>query len=876
MAPRFIKPDALTILPKVFAHQGRNVLAVSVFAGFVLDGEPRLLDEGDLWDAASASLSRDQVLDQGMPKPGAEFLLAGAVFAEGGREAPMVQATVRVGGLAKTIYAFGDRVWTETLGLGRRMSDPSPFNRMDLSWARAFGGSDYPDNPDGLGLHLARISSGRTIQPLPNFEYPDSLITAPADRPRPAGFGPLGLTWPKRLANLGRFDDRWLRDVWPGLPDDFDFRAFNLAPADQRIQGFFKGDETVVLLHLHPEQPRIETRLPALRLRLFINRHNKNDEVFEELPARLDTIWLFPHLRTGVLIWRGVSQVGDDEAAELSHVVACPEPMIEPPRPAEVYRAMIGQGPPEETPAEPPEAPEVAPRAEAPEPSPGEPYELSEEMKNAWAGLAAKAEEIKAREAEFEAKLKSIGLDPSLVPEPPSGVVTPPRPDLPPSLDPLERLKRIKAHTEILEADLDNRLKSIGLDPSLIPEPDPRAGSVMSPQDLIAALESIGMEDKEGLLDEMREMLLAKETIGRLRAERPPLPEPEVEAEAESASEVEPPSGALTRQQVIDGHAAGRSFAGLNLTGLDLSGCELAGLDLKGAVLENVSFSGADLSGADLRDAILTGADLSQARLAGASISAAAASGTKWIAADLHQADLSQALLNGSDLTGADLRDAVLDRADCSKATLSGIKGIGLRARRTQFYRADLSAADVRETEMTGADLTGSKMDGANFSGAGMRDARLADSKGPGALFKDADLRSSRVAGRTDLSGVDFTQADLSGVYWEDADLSGADFTRANLSQASLTRCSLRQASLTKAQADRADLSNSNLDQADCRFLNLFQGSLRKADLRRTDLRSSNLFAVDLYQSIHDKTLLDGANLNRTVLTLWRDKEASK
>jgi hypothetical protein len=105
--------------------------------------------------------------------------------------------------------------------------------------------------------------------PAPQFEEPGNpidrldLVTQPigpltpaqmadaarAYRHRPAGFGAIGRAWTPRLQRAGTYDDRWLRDRWPGLPGDFDFGYWNGAPVDQQI-AYPPPDMTIELFNL--------------------------------------------------------------------------------------------------------------------------------------------------------------------------------------------------------------------------------------------------------------------------------------------------------------------------------------------------------------------------------------------------------------------------------------------------------------------------------------------------------------------------------------------------------------------------------------------------------------------------------------------------
>ena len=618
MATSILKPDTMTVLPKIFGQGGRNVLCVNVFAGFTLEAKSRLINEDQLWEAAAMVLNKDQVLDQGLPKPQAEVLLAGKCFAQGRKPVPALEVSFSLGGLIKKAYVFGNRRWESTTGgLMTTMSESEPFTEMDLTWSRAFGGPDFPDNPEGVGLGEVRDMTGRTFFPLPNLEDPQRLIASPKDRPSPICFGPLGLSWPNRLKNLGTFDDRWLIEHWPGLPDDFDFRAFNLAPMDQRIQGFFRGDEKITARYLHPDRSLIESSLPGLRMRIFISRKNGEQDAFQELTSRLDTVWIFPHLDRGALIWRGTIAAADEEAAEISHILTYPENLSDSPHPPEYYRDLMS-APQVEEPAAPLE-PVPPPEEVSPEgPSP-EPVAASPAASDVAVPLTETAEKIKALEAQLASHLRSMGIDPDQIAEdPPGPSPLPEHPDLPDDLAPAERLDRIKSHADGLEKKLDAMLKSMGVDP-LADAPETVSTASMPVETLIAALKGIGGDNQE-FIAELEEMSAENKRLDRELAERPPVPEPQPEEAPVSVQACV----SLTREDVLAGHAAGSSLAGQDLTGLDLSGCDLTGIDLKDAVLEKTNFSGAVLARADLTRALAAGADFSQARLNGAILTGAA------------------------------------------------------------------------------------------------------------------------------------------------------------------------------------------------------------------------------------------------------------
>jgi hypothetical protein len=181
----------------------------------------------------------------------------------------------RVGPVQKMLRVSGDRVWD-----GSGPTPPQPFLQMPLVYERAFGGvdsrSDTPErdwewrNPVGVGFAVSRENLAGT--PVPNIEYPGELINSWNDRPNPAGFGPIACHWQPRAGFAGTYDEKWMKERQPLLPEDFDDHFFQAAPTDQQAPVFLRGGEPVALLRLTPEGdlrfqlPRI---FPGFETRFF-------------------------------------------------------------------------------------------------------------------------------------------------------------------------------------------------------------------------------------------------------------------------------------------------------------------------------------------------------------------------------------------------------------------------------------------------------------------------------------------------------------------------------------------------------------------------------------------------------------------------------
>jgi hypothetical protein len=130
-----------------------------------------------------------------------------------------------------------------------------------MVYERAYGGVDLStrDTPspqwdvrNPIGTGFAVSASAVDGMRLPNIEYPDQPITRWKDRPAPAGFGPVCAHWQPRASFAGTYDERWERERLPLLPEDFDDRHYQCAPADQQPPEFLRGGELVVLVNLTP------------------------------------------------------------------------------------------------------------------------------------------------------------------------------------------------------------------------------------------------------------------------------------------------------------------------------------------------------------------------------------------------------------------------------------------------------------------------------------------------------------------------------------------------------------------------------------------------------------------------------------------------
>lgn len=330
------------LLLNYFGLKDKYYASFTVMTFFGFDDPDNAISEQEMWPFIQGELGKETIFDMAMPKPRGEVFIHGRCFAPDGKPRPAAQVSFQMGALAKTLDIFGNRFWKLAGGALQVISDPEPFTEMPITYAQAFGGKGFDRNPLGKGFAPLLSPSGDEILPLPNIEDPQRLIGSPSDRPGPAGFGPLDFTWPQRAKKLGTYDDKWFRERWPFYPEDIDWTFFNAAPDDQQQEGFFRGAETFIVKNMHPAKPLVQSRLPALRQRCFINqstdlKKKDSENIFREVTTRLETVWIFPHAERGIAVYRGTAEVADDEALDVRQLFLATEGLEEQPRTIEHY-----------------------------------------------------------------------------------------------------------------------------------------------------------------------------------------------------------------------------------------------------------------------------------------------------------------------------------------------------------------------------------------------------------------------------------------------------------------------------------------------------------------------------------------------------------
>ena len=847
---RVIKSFSASLLTRSFELHRKQYLGVTVLLFSPLGKAAALLPEKELWPFWATQPEAQGPLDEGIPRRFAEYLVCGSGYTQSQRR-DAVAVRAQVGGLKKELVVWGQRHWD-----GLSPTPAQAFASMRLGWAQAYGGEDFAANPVGSGRKEQEIE-GLRVRPLPRIEYPQHPLVSPRGEGVPAGLGPIDMLWASRAALRGSYDAAWFKDHYPGLAPDVDWRFFNVAPADQRQDLAFVGDEAYSFQNLHPQCAVIEGRLPGLRTRVFAQRGASsalNNAALEELRTPLMALWFFPEAERVVQVYQGVMEVAEDDASDVGLLTVGVERLGQA-RPAEHYRAVVEKRLDKKRgPLEALRDSDLAP-AEITQP-------LHDFKPTPNRGLERSMRRAEQEREAIRAEVASHGLDPDEHAPPVKG----PAPPKVESLDDLlaasehmerqgeELLQKAKVEKASTLATLKESSVAQGWDFGLI-ESEMAGEMSRGPPKAMA----------QAMTDELKQLIISGQKLGGdVRELQEILDDEEVQARWVKSDEGvlnsyramaqhQLPTHALSqsssqdlRDKVVAAHAAAQSMLGWDLTGVDLSGLDLHGADLRQALLESANLSRCNLAGAQLDGAVLVrtlidSSALQKASLVGVNLSQATLHNSSLAGADLRQAQLEGTTLEKLDLSGCRLdelrlKDVVFKGVDFSRCTSESLLFFhGLDLQLARFKGVDFKQAVFQACQLTGVDLSGAKFGKVAFVGTQADNARfngvhigagcfamgcsLQRASFHGAQMQQVCLRGTPMAGAVLTSAVlrnsDFSECDLRGARFAGADARGARFVRARLEGASLASANLANAVLQHAWLSDTDFMHANLHEAD-------------------------------------------------------------
>jgi hypothetical protein len=267
-------------------RKGAEQLVVATKATYAISdrGELQIAGEQDPFhlaeeffgDPTATSIRHEAEL--GPPKLTTDAFLVGSAVATDGqgspRPAPHVEVRFRIGDREKVAMVIGNRYWVRSAG-GVTFTDAEPFDAMPLMWENSFGGTDLtpsdsvhhssePRNPVGRGFRARHSQAEWEGVPLPNIENPSDYLRSLGQVVEPIGFGPVGRSWQPRVQYAGTYDERWIAEKMPLLPEDFDDRFHNAAPPDMVLPAYVAPGDWVDVVGC-TTSGRVYFQLPDVR-----------------------------------------------------------------------------------------------------------------------------------------------------------------------------------------------------------------------------------------------------------------------------------------------------------------------------------------------------------------------------------------------------------------------------------------------------------------------------------------------------------------------------------------------------------------------------------------------------------------------------------
>ena len=926
-----IKPLDISLLHKVFEWNYEQQFVATAMIGFSLDNGESML-ETELWKFISEQLGKDVALDFCMPKPKSEALVYGSYYSPTCKEVTADRVGFSLGTISKELSVIGDRYWRPLIG----PTPPQPFMTMPVDYAHAFGGAGFDRNPDGKGAVEIKLESGETVVPMPNIEDPDNLITGKGQRPDPAGFRPLDAMWPQRSSKLGTYDDKWIRERAPAFPEDLDWSHFNTAAPDQWQDEFFSGDESFEIAHMHPQEARIKGVLPGYRVRCFINMVTDDGAApdFREIEMRAETVCFFPHAKVGVLIYRGMEKVTQDDGSDIRDIITGYEWLSSSAKEPDHYRLAIHHRQDEATRLNYimttldliPEG-VICGFARLLRDTQGPELAM---MKN----LEAKGDQVKAQmEAEIDKRrqemishLEAAGVDPAPYVEKFENAGKVDDPDVKRMMDFIDSI--------VPGASRGNRdvdIKDIDLS---------KLGELHKEMEQFAQIQKQKVRDnlqqqadELGAREETRQVAeQIREALRKLDAP-PPLPRPEldqmivqlrqnleqakqqyasllqqgVSEEQLKALNVDFDVDALDKQlqassaRLKDAYRMGAHefdkgdpphvdrmddkkevFISMLRTGglrdgdfaaLDLSGMDLAGVDLSGAYLEDVNLSNVSLDSAKLKQTIMP-----RASLIGVIATNCDFSGANLGASIATNASFTACNFSGATLSKSVLENAVFRKCDFTgayflEARLCGVELSDSKLQKAIFLERDLSGANFAASDLSNATFIECELSRADFSDAILHETAFVAARAAQSNFTNANMTNVRFVLASDLTGSNFTGACLDKANLREAALEKANFTGASINMTDFSEANLQKAVFNRAQGERPMFMKTDLAQADLSNAGFYEGSMLKARLTSASLKGSNLYAVEFMNATVGDTDFSAANLDQTKLKDWRPEK---
>lgn len=867
---KVIKPQKIGLLHKAYTFKFKHYFVSAPVVFFEMGtqpGEPDphnpygVLTENLQWPLVQEQLGT-QIMDMVMPKPTAEFMLAGSAWNPTVNSNQPATAAIQFGKVEKRLRIQGNRHWYKGL-LGYKLSPPENWESVFINDQAAFGGEGFDDNPFGTGYKI----DDKTVV-APNIEDEKYSVKKIGKKYAAAGFGSLNVNHSQRSQYNGNYKTKdWLENHFPNLAPDTDFRLFQAARKDQHLPDFLKGDESYTLTNLVNNTPVFEGCLPGVYPRSFVQTSDKKDK-FKEIPLHLDTVWLFPDINVGALIWHGQIEVSQLDARDIESNLIAYEALKDEPREISHYQQQLRlrsdfetvlEAMSDEAPLSPIKTPEQLATEES---------ELAQEQAQAEALQKEQQEQFLAEAKEANGGTLPPGFEiPDM--EPPKILISKEaikRGSF--NAGPMmEEVAKQKAEAEKQQKELQAQLdEAQAISDKQLEQQDENQvkdlkakGNVSDKIDDLQALS----KNKSLELDDQQLKMLEEQQFKAHQYSMTPISDWPEDVYAKEK-----------RGIFLQALENGELVAARNWSGADLSLLDLTGINLSQANLENCNLEGTRLNQANLSQAALLGCKLNrtsfqQANLAEANLSSSVGVYSDFSGAVLTKALIMKANLENANFTGCDMRLCMVFEARLYRCCFFACQFTKLSMVNCQCVDGDFSAINAEMFVAMNTDFTLSQ-----FINAQLNRCAFLES-----LFRICNLSEAQLI-KCQFSGG----GDLSGSCLAAATAEQSGFRKINGRYCHAPDASLNQCDLGDSDFHASNFKNSSFIQSvlsDSRFVacnftkaNFYTALLRSTVLDNCQLKDANFYRADaLTAAVFNCNFNAADNLDTLTKKRWRNAD---
>ena len=845
---RIHKPNDQGVLHRTYRSGESYFLVLKAITFFRLTTYRELLEERDGWLRVMSQLKPHQYLDPCMPKGTPEILHLGSAYSPGGAPLHKLSINLRVAGFEKGLEVYGNRIWQKKW-VGYRRTDPAQFSAMPLSWENSYGFNASDINPNGVGK-LSAGSDNEVLVSLPNIYYPGEALSSPSASVHSAGFGPLEPQWPVRSQYAKSFGLEYIAEEFPAMPQNLDFRLYNMAPEDQWLESL-RGDEDYELVNLHRNFPLLKGKLPGVRPRFF----KISSSSISEIPLVPETVWFFPEEDLGVIIHGSNENFGEqDPMKSIGEVLLAYEWLEDTPRDLDYYEyelngridkksldAMFNQAALRPAPSEEKIKENDLRRSE-------ELTRIEEQRQEDWERFSTKYSE---NHPDSEPLPSQPPIDPRLIvteSEMKSGNF---------SLDSL-----VDAAAEVRK---DSVQKAQEMEERHAPLSPPESDALKDEELVETSIDRIHKTAIEAPAEESEDSNFDSKPFDGRALYRAKLASKAVALEPQIESKkINEVAGGALREEFVQILAAGEDLSGRDFSGLDASFLDLAGKDFHGSIFECADLTGANFERANLEGCSFVGADIDRTRFVEANLSAT----------NFSEANGVETLFTKSKISSKSaFSKLALVGADFSGSKIINCTFLGSKLINCCFSETSLSQSIFNECQMNMAEVSAAKIERCIFGSCSLTHCSWSDSTVVKcgftscahhfSVFSDVSFKNSMFGVTCTSSAINFNanqfaDCGLRGLVGTASRVNSSSFVNCDLGEVSMTYSTFSDSAFDSCQLQNANFSNSQLARSNFRNCSFESACLDDCDLNIVDFSGSDVLTASFERSDY----LDAAGFN--------------